>query len=239
MKTPQTLLTPEALGIDPSKKTSPTTAGPIESGGGQPARRPQGEAPSNAQTQSPSERIQAINEVFTLFRINYHNQYYKSFQTDELLISAKRLWLDGLQSFTADTILRATKDVIRNSEFLPTLHRMIETCRRCSAEALPDSHAAYVEACRAPSPKRAYAWSHPAVYHAGVKADWYFLSTSPESVARPVFVKYYDEYCQRVLAGETLALPELPALPESVELPPTSKEESRARLKALRASLDL
>lgn len=229
MKTPKTLLTPEVLGIDPSKKISPTTAGPTES--------------AASQTEPPpkptTERIQAINEVFTLFRINYHNQYYKSFQTDELLISAKRLWLDGLQSFSPETILRATKEVIRNSEFLPTLHRMIETCRRCSAEALPDSHAAYVEACRAPSPKRAFAWSHPAVYHAGVKADWYFLSTTPESLARPIFTKYYDELCQRVLAGEALTLPDVPALPETVELPVTSKKEGLEQIKALRDALNL
>lgn len=197
-------------------------------------------AENSAEQAAPSaDLIDAINQVFALFRINYHNQYYSAFAQVDLLNQAKRLWLNSLANFAPETILRGAKKVIEESEYLPTLNRMIRACQGDPEQfGLLDAHRAYVEACRAPSPKAAYTWSHPAVYHAGCAADWYFLSSSPERDAFPVFERHYKKLCERVMNGEALAAPNVPALPKTIETPLT-REENLARMEALRKSLDI
>ena len=155
-----------------------------------------------------------------------------------MLNQIKKLWLESLVRFTPEVIRLGAKRVIENSEFLPTLHTMIRHCESESTEGLPEAHAAYIEACQAPSPKAAHNWSHPAVYHAGKAADWYFLANNSEKAAFPVFERHYQLLCERVIAGEELAPPQVHALPETVERPLT-KEENQARLKALREDLGL
>lgn len=183
--------------------------------------------------------IDAINQVFALFRINYHNQYYSAFSQVELLNQAKRLWLNSLSQFSPEAILRGAKKVIEESEYLPTLNRMIRACQGNLAEfGLPDAHSAYIEACQAPSPKAAYRWSHPAVYHAGSASDWFFLASSAEKDAFPVFERHYQRICARVMNGETLPAPNVPALPQEI-VTPLSREENIKRMEALRKSLDL
>ncbi len=176
--------------------------------------------------------------MFALFRINYHNQYYKAYSDTTVLNQIKKLWLESLVRFAPDVIQRGAKRVIENSEYLPTLHTMIRHCEAESAQGLPEAHAAYLEACQAPSPKAAYNWSHPAVYHAGKAADWFFLANNSEKMAFPVFERHYQLLCERVIAGEELNSPEVKALPETVETP-LSKTENLDRLKALREDLGL
>ncbi len=176
--------------------------------------------------------------MFSLFSINFHNQYYAAFRDPELEVQAKRLWLETLKSMPADVLLRAAKSIISHSEYLPTLHTMLDHCQRVRGDRLPDAHSAYVEACRAPSPKAAAKWSHPAVYHAGLASDWYFLASNPESVAAPVFKRHYAELCEQVRAGVSLPNPEYIALPESSETS-LSKAENRQKLADLRQQLDL
>lgn len=183
--------------------------------------------------------VDAINQVFTLFRLNYHNQYLKAFSRSEELNEVKRLWLEMLQRFDPRVILGAAKTVIETSEYLPTLHTMISHCERCSSDqAFPEAHSAYLEACRAPSPKAAQKWSHLAVYHAGRRCDWYFLQSSSEAIAFPIFRKVYDEVCQEIRNGTQLPEPvnqdDSPNQAEAL-----SKADSQARLKSLRESLEL
>ncbi len=174
--------------------------------------------------------------MFALFRLNYHNQYYAAFPDAEQLKQIKKLWLEALQGFSVEQVLRGARHAIETSEYLPTLHRMLVCCRKGWDEhGLPTVHDAYVEACNAASPKSAQAWSHAAVYLAGRDSDWFFLANRPESVAFPVFSEHYQRYCARVLRGERLAVPE----PEALEKPavkPLSREEQLARLRALRES---
>lgn len=198
------------------------------------------EAGRTEDTAKPSQaHIDAITQVFALFRINYHNQYYSAFNDIELLRQAQRLWLNSLVQFTPETILRGAKKVIEDSDYLPTLNRMIRACQGSPEEfGLPDAHKAYVEACQASSPKSAYAWSHPAVYHAGCASDWYFLASNSERNAFPIFERHYLKLCARVINGETLPTPNLPALPETLETPLT-REENLKRMEDLRKQLDI
>ncbi|MCE2030551.1 replication protein P [Sessilibacter corallicola] len=209
------------------KKTSQTAAGPTET----PSRH------DYASTHR-DEMIDAINQVFGIFKINYQNLYYAAFRDQELEIQAKRLWLESLKHFDPNTILAATKAIVLESEYLPTLSRMLEQCERSGGEILPEPRAAYVEACQAPSPKATHPWSHPAVYYAGLASDWFFLSSTPETSALPVFKKHYRDVCERVRNGEQLEMPKLKELPkpDQVQL---SKEENQARLAKLRKDLNL
>lgn len=183
--------------------------------------------------------IDALNEVFALFRINYHNQYYKAYNDDAVLSQIKKLWLESLVQFEPRTILRGARKVIEESEYLPTLNRMIRACQGDpEAFGLPDARTAYIEACRAPSPKSAWHWSHAAVYHAGLASDWFFLANNSEKIAFPVFERHYQRLCEKVMNGVELPVPDAPALPETIERP-LSREENQQRLDDLRKQLDL
>ncbi|MDR7090472.1 MULTISPECIES: replication protein P [Cellvibrio] len=228
MQDSNSLIQQVAQEIAASQNNSTTAAGQADS------------TQSQREQPAPGEgHIDAINQVFALFRINYHNQYYAAFKDNELLNQARRLWLNSLAQFAPETILRGARKVIEESEYLPTLHRMIRACQGEPGKfGLVDAHQAYVEACRAPSPKAAYAWSHPAVYHAGCASDWYFLTTNAEKVAFPIFERHYLKLCEQVMNGATLPAPNVPALPETIERP-LSKEENAKRMEELRKQLDL
>lgn len=227
MQDSNSLIHQVAQEIAASQNSSTTAAGQTDS------------AQAHEQPALGEGHIDAINQVFALFRINYHNQYYAAFKDNELLNQARRLWLNSLAQFAPETILRGARKVIEESEYLPTLHRMIRACQGEPGKfGLVDAHQAYVEACRAPSPKAAHAWSHPAVYHAGCASDWYFLTTNAEKVAFPIFERHYLKLCERVMNGATLPAPNIPALPETIETP-LSKEENAKRMEELRKQLDL
>ena len=104
-----------------------------------------------------------------------------------------------------EQILKGAKHAIEHSDYLPTLNRMLECCQQGLAEfGLPSAHDAYVEACRAPSPKSAQTWSHPAVYLAGRDSDWFFLANNTERTSWPVFKEHYQKYCAAYCAVKHL-----------------------------------
>jgi len=180
--------------------------------------------------------VDAINQVFALFRLNYHNQYYSAFGETEQLNQIKKLWLESLSSQPIDVILKAAKRCIEKSEYLPTLHRFLSYCRdvRLADAHLPDAHAAYREACLAPNPKHEYHWSHPAIFHAGKRADWHYLASTPEASAFPVFKRYYDMICDELAAGEVLSLPRATTEQSDMHEPMSTPEQQREQLIRLR-----
>ncbi|MEH6611548.1 MAG: replication protein P [Halioglobus sp.] len=216
-----------AQGIEASQKTSATPPG-------------RSEGQSEAQRKISSEaHVEAINQVFALFRLNYHNQYYAAYPDGVQLNQIKKLWLDSLHDYPVEQILKGAKHAIEHSEYLPTLNRMHECCQQGLVDmGLPAPHDAYIEACRAPAPRSAQVWSHPAVYLAGRDSDWFFLTSNTERTSWPVYREHYQKYCSRVLRGEQLEVPE----PEALEKPssaPLSKEEQLAELRKLREQAGL
>jgi len=198
----------------------------------------QTEAGQNKSAKHDAKYIDTINQVFGLLKINYHNQFYKAYGTDDEFVSVRRLWIQSLQRFPPEKILKAAKSVIESSEFLPTLRTMIRHCDEQSNEGLPDAHSAYLEACRAPSPKANQEWSHLAVYYAGKQCDWFFLQSNNEETAFPVFRKAYDKICQKVLQGEALASPVKASLPEKTGQA-LNKKENLGHLNSLKRNLNL
>ena len=187
-----------AQGIEASRTTSATPPGHSE-----PRRKAAG-----------NEYIDAINQVFALFRLNYHNQYFAAYQDNSQIQQVKKLWLESLSDYPVEQILRGAKHAIENNEYLPTLNRMHECCQQGLAKyGLPAVHDAYLQACKAPSPKSAQSWSHPAVYLAGKDSGWFFLANNVERISWPVFRDHYQGYCARVIRGEDLEIP----APEAIE----------------------
>ena len=186
-----------------------------------------------------SAHVDAINEMFTKFQLAYHNQFHKAFANDQQLTMAKQLWLNSLCDLPAERISAGTGRAIKASEYLPTVHSIRKFCDPRPEElGLPDAYNAYLEACRAASPKAEQRWSHPAVYLAGKASDWFFLAGAIESKALPVFKRNYEILCQRAMNGERLEMPVHKALPEAINQP-LSNAERKKRMQAMRQELDI
>lgn len=182
--------------------------------------------------------IDAINQIFALFQVNYHNQYFSAFgdntKSENL---AKKLWLSKVSDFSPETILKAAEKIIAESEYLPTLHKMLNACRSVGMPAgMPTPRKAYQEVCNKPSPKAEQKWSHAAVYLAGRDCGWHFLTNSIESKAFPSFAEVYQHYCDRVLRGEEFSIEPPQALPETPQTP-ASKEHNQQQLDNLKQLL--
>lgn len=197
-----------------------------------------GQTASKISDADKDEIINVLNQVFAEFELVYHNQFIKAFPNPEKLLYAKRLWFSSINSYKASEILAGAKLAVKKSEFLPSVASFIRFINQASTESLglPDAHAAYIEACRAPSPKTDFNWSHLAVYYAGLASDWFFLANSTEKQAFPVFQRNYTLLCERVRSGVELEHPLPPALPESISRP-LDKEEQKKRMAALKQEL--
>lgn len=198
-------------GTDPSPRTSQTPAGPNDAG-------------------KRDTRADAINQVFALFRLNYHNQFYAAYPDASQLNQIKRLWLETLGDFEPEVLLAAAKKVLESSEYLPTLKLMRECCESAADNwGMPPPREAFLEACTQPSPKAAQTWSHPAVYLAGCDTDWFFLANNGESITWPIFRKHYQKWRERALKGEALALPKS----QPSDLGPAPIPDKEAQLRSL------
>ena len=220
MKNSKTLVSQSVQEIEASSKTSQTEAG----------------RSNNSKNQLALQ--DTINQVFALFRINFHNQYHAAFSDTQLLNQAKKLWLESLDHFSPDQILLGAKHIIEHSEYLPTLHRMISSCENHgAANGLPSARDAYLEACNASSPKANFDWTHPAIYHAGKKTGWHLLANEPETVSYPEFRKHYQNFCRKIANGDIIAAPEK-SLPDKAPKP-MSQAEKIKHLRQLRKELEL
>lgn len=174
--------------------------------------------------------------MFAEFELVYHNQYQKAFPSEEKLNYAKKLWFTHLREFTPQQILSAAQRATRQSEYLPSIKGILKYCQAdLKSLGLPDAHSAYLEACRAPSPKAGARWSHPIVFYAGRDSDWFFLANTVEPQAFPIFREHYNRYCQRVVAGEVFEAPQLPSLPtpEKTSHEPVDVEAIIAEMKKI------
>jgi len=220
VKVTEQLLNEITLQIQPLKSDSTTPAGQTDTG-------------------FPPALISAVNGVFEVLAAGYGNQYHAAYPNAEQSNLAKRLWAKQLSHYPSNLIMKVADDIIGKETYLPSIAKFKEYCDNAyEAFGLPNAQSAYIEACRAPQPKKAYHWSHPAVYFAGLATDWFFLSTESRAQVFPVFKRNYDMLCERVIHGEQLDVPMEKALPEEISTP-LSKEENQQHLKALRDSLKL
>ncbi len=178
--------------------------------------------------------------MFAELELAYHNQFHKAYASNDKLKVAKKFWLHSLADLSPEAIIRGARKAMQSSAFLPTLHSIREhAAPDAAALGLPQAIDAYREACRATAPRRDWAWSHPAVYLAGRASDWFFLSSSAEQRAFPVFKRHYDALVERVMDGEQLDFPDdSRALPDkSREAGPLPASEQSERMQKLRSEL--
>ena len=155
---------------------------------------------------------ETINQVFTLLRLNYSNQYFKAYDTKEAIKMVKLLWSNALKDFSSNHLLQATHQILINEKFLPTLHTMITYSRNevFNSKGLPDVEQAFTEACLAQSPKKEQKWSHPAVYWAGVESQWFDLASQPKNKMFPLFKRHYLRLCNMILSDTVISLSNRP-----------------------------
>src|SRR5690625_7480579 len=113
MQDSKQLIQKVAQEIEASSRTSPTAAGPAE----------------QTRAQPTDDHIDSLNEVFTLFRINYHTQYYKAYSDTQVLNQIKKLWLESLTRFEHETIRRGARRVIETSEHIPPTNSRTRDCQ--------------------------------------------------------------------------------------------------------------
>jgi len=180
------------------------------------------------------DHVDAINQLFGELEFAYHNQFHKAFSAPESQVIAKKYWLSCLSQYTPLQITQAGKAVISSQEYLPTVATLVRACENVQDSfGLPSARQAYLEACRASSPKIAHDWSHPAVYFAGKAADWFVLANESESRAFPIFDYHYGLLCKRVVKGEMLSIETPPPIAAKIErkLSPEKAREAIAKLK--------
>lgn len=216
-----------AHAIAASSTTSRTPPGPTEG-------PTEGSTDGASPARNDPALIEAINQVFALFRLNFNNQYYAAFRDEEQLRQIKKLWLDSLREFPPAQILQGAKLAIEGSEYLPTLHRMRSCCEdSLPALGLPASREAYLQACSAGAPAEAQHWAHAAVYWAGRDCGWSFLASTNEAQGWPVFQRRYQARCAMVLSGNTLPpVPEPPA--DRLAVTPLQGDAALAQIQRLR-----
>ena len=183
--------------------------------------------------------IDAINQIFALFQVNYHNQYYSAFgDTTNSEDLAKNLWCKKLKHFSPLTICNAAEKIIAESDYLPTLNKMLNACRHLGMPPnIPTTRKAYQEACNLPSPKTEQRWSHPIVYLAGRDVSWHLLANETESKVLPLFGDIYQQYCDRILMGEKFAVEASTETPE-LEALPASKKHNQQQIQNLKELLN-
>ncbi len=195
--------------------------------------------PSAKEAKQRASVMDAIDQMFAEFELVFHNQYQKAFTSNEKLMYAKKLWFNNLKDYSAELILKAAHRAVREAEFLPTVRGILKYLENAfDMFGLPDPHRAYLEACRASSPKAEYQWSHPAVYFAGLETDWFFLANNPEHITFKIFERNYRILCDRVLKGEELKVP-IPKGIEQGSAPALSKTVQKEHLKKLREETGL
>lgn len=191
----------------------------------------------SGQSESGRDHVDAINQMFAEFELAFHNQYRKAFPDEGSLNLAKKYWLNCLSPFSPELILRAARQLVLGQPYLPTVANMVDLCKNgMSLYGLPSAHDAYLEACRAPSPKSAQEWTHPAVFLAGRATGWFELGSQPEAQIYPLFEHHYSQLMQKVLDGEELDIDAPTPIPQELSTP-LSNEENQSRLQVLKKAL--
>jgi hypothetical protein len=165
-------------------------------------------------TLSKEKYIDCIDNLFLKLELAYHYQFYKVFGTDDRLNEGKKLWAISLKSFSPETIIEATENVIGAQSYLPTLTDFIKACSEINSHnGFPSVEEAYIEARKSYAPRSEFSWSHPIVYFAGKKIGWNFLDEKDSRELFSSFKKIFNRLREEILDGKELKIP----APESIK----------------------
>ncbi len=167
---------------------------------------------------------EAINFLFGVFELSYPAMYRRAWAEEASLAAAKRLWQRSLEGYPYDAIVAAAQQLARCDEFLPAPARFL---RLLHALYFPWPEDAFLEACRAPSPKEAHSWSHALVYQAGYATGWEVLEHWPLQKAQARFTRIYEEACRRALLRGKPEAALLPVGARAIAAPPALSPQER------------
>ena len=184
----------------------------------------------------PKNQVELINLIFAELEITFHNQFHKAFPDEETLTLAKQLWLAKLEKYQNEIVFRAIDKIIETSKYLPSLSAVLNQIKelRLLEENIPSSNTAYIEASSLGETNPLdFNWSHPFVYHAGVKVGWYRLKTESEFDIKKEYIEAYEEILEESEQKESLLL--LPAFKEEIsDEKPLSKGKQKSRLENIK-----
>lgn len=156
-----------------------------------------------------------VNMVFARFMTIYGHKFKSAFDSEDEIRIAKREWALSLRDYSEPQLVQAVNRCKETFVWMPSISEFISVLRESlSAYGLPAAADAYEEACLYADHPRQHRWSHPAVYHAGRKTDWFRLRTEDKPEVYPDFVLHYEQFCQRVAEGESFEVPSPIALPD-------------------------
>ena len=184
----------------------------------------------------PKSQVELINLIFAELEITFHNQFHKAFPDEETLTLAKQLWLAKLEKYQNELVFRAIDKIIETSKYLPSLSAVLNQIKELKLleQNIPSSSTAYIEASSLGETNPLdFNWSHPFVYHAGVKVGWYRLKTESEFDIKKEYIEAYEEILEESEQKESLLL--LPAFKEEIsDEKPLSKGKQKARLENIK-----
>ncbi|MAV16771.1 MAG: hypothetical protein CMQ89_00115 [Gammaproteobacteria bacterium] len=184
----------------------------------------------------PKSQVELINLIFAELEITFHNQFHKAFPDEETLTLAKQLWLAKLEKYQNEIVFRSIDKIIETSKYLPSLSAVLDQIKKLKLleQNIPSSGVAYIEASSLGeiSPLD-FKWSHPFVYHAGVKIGWYRLKTESEFHIKKEFLEIYEEILEESEFKEGLLL--LPEIKEElIEEKPLPSDLQKLRLEKIK-----
>ena len=184
----------------------------------------------------PKSQVELINLIFAELEITFHNQFHKAFPDEETLTLAKQLWLAKLEKYQNEIVFRAIDKIIETSKYLPSLSAVLNQIKELKLleQNIPSSNNAYIEASSLGETNPLdFKWSHPLVYHAGVKVGWYRLKTDSEFDIKKEFLEVYEEILEESELRESLLL--LPEIKEEfTEEKPLSNDLQKLRLEKIK-----
>ena len=184
----------------------------------------------------PKSQVELINLIFAELEITFHNQFHKAFPDEETLTLAKQLWLAKLEKYQNEIVFRAIDKIIETSKYLPSLSAVLNQIKELKLleQNIPSSNTAYIEASSLGETNPLdFNWSHPFVYHAGVKVGWYRLKTESEFDIKKEYIEAYEEILEESEQKESLLL--LPSFKEEIsDEKPLSKGKQKARLENIK-----
>lgn len=172
-----------------------------------------------------------IARLFMRFAAIFGRRWSSTYPNVKSVELAKREWNGSISQLTMEELKRGVDYCKLHCEWPPALAEFLRYCREDST--LPSVNQAFLEACHSASD---HSWSHPVVYHAAKDIGLYNLRTQPEKQTKPQFERAYDVFRHRFMAGETLDVPILKVLPESINRK-SSPEVAARYLKSIREIL--
>lgn len=190
----------------------------------------------NKSSKQHQQSQDAIDQLFVLLDIAYPSLFARYYSDQERLAATKKLWHHHLQQIPTEVIMKAANHYIANNRYLPSINDLRLAC--LEAQAVPSLQQAWYQAINLAATSGLSLDDHdinPVIHHAARATGWEALRDGDSDIF-DIFSYHYQLLCKRMLDGERLDAPIMPALKKP---PPVERALSLKRLKKMRQALRL